>query len=725
MPVKNSIQKKFVVILLLVPILFTLFLGITSITLFGDSMNRLINAENAFDEDYIQMRNKRKADFIAGIGMDRLKSGDSVVINTLRDFILINPEVLGFEITDEADNLVYSGGERNPRHFTSIVKSIIRDRGGIYRGKVTLYISNEILFKSKVQQDIIRRQMTSDIFLLLLMVFIVSTLGMLVLGGVMMKDTLIEPLGKLVKATRQLSAGDLDVRVSNPSDDELGELSKSFNAMAESIQKRESQIKESGDFLQQIFRAAREHGIISANTDESINMYSVGAYNILGYSIDETGGRKLRSVLGKNWEQDFDKIMPKLLDGHLGFDGETQLMRKDGTTFPAHLSLYPIKSYSGEVNGILALFKDVSQQKELEKALARSEYNYRTLVETNLGMVYLIQDGVFVYVNPAFCKTFGYSLEETVGRPISDFIDENSRKLVDENIRKRMNGEIESLRYDFVGKDRDGRTFNLEVHGTIIEYMGKPAIQGTAIDITDRKKFEDELIASNQKIQEELVKKEKLAVLGQVTGTVSHELRNPLGVIRSSLFYIKNRVEASDEKVAKHLDRMERQIQICNNIIQDLLEYTRQWIPELAPSDINRLIDNTIQEMRITTGVEALVKLDYTIPIMKIDQEKMRQVIFNLIDNALHALKEGGTIHIETIGRGDSCEIIIRDNGCGIAPENLERIFEPLFTTRARGIGLGLSNVKKVVEAHGGEIIVESKIDCGTTMKIILPVIRR
>jgi two-component system sporulation sensor kinase A len=725
MPVKTSIKKKFVIIFLLVPVLFTLFLGITTLTLFGDSMNKLIDAENAFDEDYIIQRNKRKAEFVAAIGIDRIKSGEASAIEILKNFILINPEVVSFEVFDKDNNAVYIGGTSKPQKFTSTVQSTIKGSDGRYQGKVIFYLSNEILFSSKTQQEIIRRKLTNDILLMLLLVFLVSTAGMIILGSVLMKETLMEPLTSLVKTTRQLSAGHLEARLSLKTDDELGELGKAFNVMAESLEKRESQIRDSRDFLQQIFRAAREHGIISTDIDGNINLSSPGSLNILGYSAGEIDGKSVKTVLGGEWEHKFDEITPLMKEGNTGFDGETLLSGKNGSQFLAHLSFYPIKTTTGDVTGYLAVFKDVSAQKELEKALKISEYNYRTLVETNLVMVYLIQDGLFKYVNPAFCKTFGYTNEDVVGRPVSDFVAPSHQNVVADNITRRMEGEIESLRYDFVAQTKDGSIFNIEVYGTKIEYMGKPAIQGTAIDITERKKFEEELIQANLSIQEELVRKEKLAVLGQVTGTVSHELRNPLGVIRSSVFYIKNRIDISDEKVAKHLDRMERQIQICNNIIQDLLEYTRQWIPEVVPSDINRLIDITVKEMRMPPEVATNMKLDYSIPITKIDQEKMRQVIYNIVENAMHAMKDGGTIHVETINRGEKFSIIISDNGSGIAPENLQRIFEPLFTTRARGIGLGLSNVKKVVEAHGGEIIVNSKINEGTVMEIILPITRR
>jgi PAS domain S-box-containing protein len=277
------------------------------------------------------------------------------------------------------------------------------------------------------------------------------------------------------------------------------------------------------------------------------------------------------------------------------------------------------------------------------------------------------------------------------------------------------------------------------------------AIQGTAIDITERKQAEEELKKHRERLEElvyerthelkaaqkELLKRERLAVLGQLTATVSHELRNPLGVIRSSTFYLQRSLPDPDEKVLKHLIRIDSQINTCDNIISDLLEYTRSLPAEKTKEEIARWLGQLIDEFYEAANVRVDYQPDPELPPVFFDREKMQRVVLNLLTNAVHAVterkeqaqKEGddyqASIHIQTWRKDDHVIIQVEDNGIGMDDQTRDRAFEPLFTTRARGTGIGLALVMKIVKEHDGSVSLESKLQEGTKIKVMLPLLEK
>jgi Na+/proline symporter/signal transduction histidine kinase len=232
--------------------------------------------------------------------------------------------------------------------------------------------------------------------------------------------------------------------------------------------------------------------------------------------------------------------------------------------------------------------------------------------------------------------------------------------------------------------------------------------------------------------QEELIKSEKLAVLGQLTAIVSHELRNPLGVIRSSQFFLKRRISSTDEKIAKHIDRIEQQVAICDSIIGELLEYTRGRRSEAVKGEINPWLNDLLDQMTIPDQVQLVRDPAPDLPAVSFDKDKLRRVVVNLLENGLQAVSarqafEGGneykaTVHIRTLPIKDGVRVEIQDNGTGMDIDTATRAFEPLFTTRARGTGLGLAIVRKIIQEHGGSVSLLSEPGVGTTVTVEVPV---
>jgi len=247
---------------------------------------------------------------------------------------------------------------------------------------------------------------------------------------------------------------------------------------------------------------------------------------------------------------------------------------------------------------------------------------------------------------------------------------------------------------------------------------------------------EEELRAANEELQtaneelretqEQLISSEKLAAIGQLAGGVGHELRNPLGAIKNAVYYVKGKVAKSElrqkePRVIEFLDIADDEVNSSNKIINDLLGFSRLGKPAVSPARITEVIDDALSRLAIPENIEVVRKLDADLPEVSIDTEQTRQVLVNMIMNAVQAMPEGGRLTISAREEDKLLGVKIYDTGCGIPKEVMGKIFDPLFTTRAKGIGLGLAVCKAIIDRHQGHIEVESKVGIGTAFTIKLP----
>lgn len=278
-------------------------------------------------------------------------------------------------------------------------------------------------------------------------------------------------------------------------------------------------------------------------------------------------------------------------------------------------------------------------------------------------------------------------------------------------------------------------------------------------DITQRQRAEKEIHALNEALelkvqdrtrqlldaQEELVRKEKLSMLGQLSGSIGHELRNPLGVINNAVYFLKTVLPGADETVMEYLGIIKGEVDNSLRIISDLLDFSRAKTPQVETIAVSELVRKNLARCHNPADVSVQVDIPATLPPLRIDPLQMGQVLQNLFLNATQAMPHGGTLRITArltkdeggeTGEGESTvipasaatahaaaiEISVIDTGEGISAMNLKKLFHPLFTTKARGIGLGLVVSKNIVEANGGRIEVDSQVGNGSTFRVILPV---
>ncbi|OGR78814.1 MAG: hypothetical protein A3I11_09310 [Elusimicrobia bacterium RIFCSPLOWO2_02_FULL_39_32] len=232
------------------------------------------------------------------------------------------------------------------------------------------------------------------------------------------------------------------------------------------------------------------------------------------------------------------------------------------------------------------------------------------------------------------------------------------------------------------------------------------------------------MMAQLKEAQSKLVRTERLAAIGQLASGVGHELRNPLAAIKNAIYYIrsvikKNPLQQENEQVQKMMDIADNEINATVKISNDLLEFSRVMRMNPTSIPIQTILDSVFTVVSIPAHVNLKTKFAQNLPAVFVDQERMRQVFINLINNAVEAMPNGGALEIETSLEGDQevC-VFVRDTGMGIKEEDQKRIFEPLFSTKVKGTGLGLAIVHGIVEAHKASISLKSVLGKGTEFKV-------
>lgn len=221
--------------------------------------------------------------------------------------------------------------------------------------------------------------------------------------------------------------------------------------------------------------------------------------------------------------------------------------------------------------------------------------------------------------------------------------------------------------------------------------------------------------------QKELVHREKLAVLGKVADSVGHELRNPLGVINNAVYFLQTVLADADETTKEYLGIIKDEIADADRIVSDLLDAVRTKPPHPDRVEIAGLIRQTLGKCKVPSSVTVCLDMPQTLPLVRVDPVHLHQVLWNLITNAVEAMPDGGTLEIRAVEDRQALRISVRDSGSGMTPEQQTRLFQLLFTTKARRIGLGLSVVKNLTQANGGSVEVESAPGKGSVFTVTLP----
>ncbi|GMA61711.1 PAS domain S-box protein [Alicyclobacillus fastidiosus] len=389
---------------------------------------------------------------------------------------------------------------------------------------------------------------------------------------------------------------------------------------------------------------------------------------------------------------------------------ETGRIGKDGQWTDISVAVSPVIDNEGDVVAVSTISRDITERKRAEMALMEAETKYRTIVEESLVGVYIIEDHIYRFVNPRMAEIFGYAEHEMIGLWAWDLVTPEHLELCRENVRKRLDGEVDSMRYQMKGLRKDGTVIDIEVHGTRTSFHGKPVIIGTLLDITERTE------------SEELIRKaDKLAVVGQLAAGVAHEIRNPLTALKG---FVQLLAEQSQNEHYCYI--MLSELNRINRIIDELLLAAKPSQPTFERKNVSDVLNDVLSLMStqcVMKNVTVSPVIHQQVPAIHCDSNQMKQVFLNVVKNAVEAVPVGGAIQVYVLLQGcDHVLIRIVDNGPGIPEDRLPKLGEPFYTNKDTGTGLGLMVSYRIVETHRGTMKIHSDEGSGTTVDIVLPI---
>jgi PAS domain S-box-containing protein len=486
------------------------------------------------------------------------------------------------------------------------------------------------------------------------------------------------------------------------------------------LKRTERAIKESEERFQVVMEKL-PLGVSLIDLDGHYTLVNKAFCDLAGYTKDELLGMTVADIDPESrTREDREKLWLKLGKGSLARVESTHY-RKDGSSYPAEIYLNAINFKGSPM--ILAIIHNIADRKNALEHLRKSEEKYRNLYESMMdAFVSLDIEGNIIEFNKQYLNMVGYRGDEIKGYKFTDFTPEKWHKIETEIIEKQIlkRGYSDVYEKEYIRKD--GTVFPVELRGFLLkDDKGNPkSIWKIVRDITERKKMENEF----RKI-------ERLESLGVLAGGIAHDFNNLLTGILGNLSLAQIKKGEDTDEVLE--DAKQASIQ-AKNLTQQLLTFARGGEPIKGEASIENIIKVSAGFTLHGSNVKCVYDFPPDLWKVEVDKGQISQVIDNLVINAKQAMPEGGKIYIKAenfilkeksslhLPKGKYIKIIVRDEGMGIPGKHLPRIFDPYFTTKQKGSGLGLATVYSIIRKHGGIITVESEVGKGTTFFIYLPV---
>jgi PAS domain S-box-containing protein len=478
--------------------------------------------------------------------------------------------------------------------------------------------------------------------------------------------------------------------------------------------------------------------VFVADPEGKYEYVNEAASKLLGYSAKELMEMSIPQIIFKEEHPTLNSFAALQETGKILV--EVRLKKKDGQA--VYASLNAVKLPDGK---LIAFCENITERKHAEEALTESDERSRAIVaNAPIGIATSGADKHFLSANDAFCRILGYTEDELLKLTFKDIT--HSEDLKESAIKM---GELENGRISFTLEKRYVKKDGTVIDGKIMvsavrNQNGKLSLFIAELeDTTERKKAEELRKVLERKVDnysehlksmvelrtaqlkdanERLVKSERLAAIGELAGMVGHDLRNPLAGIKNAAYFLKKKGTTISEAQAKEmLEIIDKAIDHSDKIINDLLDYSREMHLELTKYAAHTLVDEATRMIQVPDRIQ-IVNHVHEETLIWVNADKMMRVFINLIKNAIDAMPEKGTVEISSCQTRDCEEIAFADTGIGIPDETLPKMFSPLFTTKAQGMGFGLAICKRIVESHGGTITVKTAVDKGTTFTITLPI---
>ena len=367
-----------------------------------------------------------------------------------------------------------------------------------------------------------------------------------------------------------------------------------------------------------------------------------------------------------------------------------------------------------------------------EPAPILGEDKLRRVIDTALdGMIVIDSSGTVLLYNAACERLFGYCAEEALGNNVKLLMTPSDRESHDSYIQNYLRSgtaRIIGIGRDVTGRRKDGSTVPIRLSvGELRDDDDALLFIGTLHDLTEALRARERI----EELQSELMQVSRASAVGEMGVTLAHELTQPLSAVAGFVEASAALIDQSDGEiptgVREYMDQAVPQTLRVGAVVRRLREFTSRGDTERSVEDINSVAEEICQLATLGTaadGIDLGMNLAAELPKVLIDHVQIQQVILNLVRNSIDALSDFDTrtITVATESKGDMVEVVVSDNGPGLPSEVRERVFEPFVSTKPDGIGIGLSICRTIVEAHGGEIAVDTSTNRGTRIRFSVPV---
>jgi two-component system sensor kinase FixL len=457
-------------------------------------------------------------------------------------------------------------------------------------------------------------------------------------------------------------------------------------------------------------------GIIVIDADGRIESFNRGAERLFGYPESEVLGRNVSMLMPSPYHEEHDGYLTRFLATRepriIGKGREVAGRRRDGTVFPLHLSVGEMT-----VNGqrkFTGMLHDLTERVQLRGQLGSSEARWRAVIDSAVdGIVVIDAHGRVEAFNPAAERLFGYSAAEVLGRKVDMLMPSPYREEHDTYLSRYLatgKAKIIGIGREVQGLRKDGTTFPLHLSVGQIAMDGERKFAGILHDLTARVQMEAQL-------REQAA----LAKLGEMAAVIAHEVKNPLAGMRGAIQVLGDHAPQGVPRT-QVLKEIVSRIDALDQMMKDLLLFARPPKLKRAPTDLVPLVTATASLLSQDPALHDVeVEVEGSAPPVSADPDMLRIVFQNLLINSAHAMKGKGRVRVAVGTIDATCQITFIDSGPGIPAEIREKIFTPFFTTKSRGSGLGLPTAKRLIEAHNGQIAVESPPAGGTAVVLRLP----
>ncbi len=563
------------------------------------------------------------------------------------------------------------------------------------------------------------------------LIVVVSLLACAVMVTSMTARWVTKPLSRLNQSAKALANGDWTQKVVIDRRDEVGELASSFNHMAEHLDASFSSLQASERRYRELFDLQPDTIIVS-DLEGNILDANSAMETRTGHGREELLHMNLKQLADQETVARFPERIKMIVDeGSASF--EVKSIGKEGVIRDLEVR-GRLVDHEGN-RAIMLVTRDITERRKSEEAIRREKNFSASLLESLPGVVYLKDaTGKFLRWNKNLESLSGYSADEI--KRVNEwgfFWAEEDKALIQQKAQEAFEKGSATSEGTFVTKN--GTRLPHIVTALRVEFEGKPCLVGIAIDIGERKRLEEQLRLHSEHLEElvdskvrelkevndRLVKVERMAAIGEMAAMLGHDIRNPLQSIIGATDNLETRLDPSNTQTSKMLAIIKDGVDYSNQIINDLLDFSRELRLELSRSTPQAIVRETIAHLVVPANIKVSDRTEER-PIVNIDRGKMRRALQHVIENAIQAMPGGGEVTISSKPVGSEVEFVITDTGIGMTEDVLEKIFTPLFTTKAKGIGLGLAISRRIIEAHGGSISVESKVGEGSCIRLKIPI---